>query len=99
MAAVQSVRTGTDHTVARDSFSDCRRPHALVMGVDEAYKALKATPGSAWESIEQTRRQLVQQAHPDCLASMGAEKRAQVQAAARRVNAAYAVLRLVATAN
>ena len=63
-----------------------------AMSVDDAYKVLKATPGSTWESIEQTRRQMVQLAHPERLASMNAEKRVQAQAEARRVNAAYGVL-------
>ena len=65
---------------------------ALLMSIDEAYKVLKATPGSTWESIEQTRRRLVQQAHPEHLASMSVEKRAQIQAEAKRANSAYAVL-------
>jgi DnaJ-domain-containing protein 1 len=64
-----------------------------AMGVDEAYKVLKATPGSPWESIEKARRELVQLAHPEQLASLGAEKRARLQAEAKRVNTAYALLR------
>lgn len=65
---------------------------SYAMGVDEAYKVLKATPGSTWDSIEQTRRQLVQQAHPEKIASQVIERRAQVQAEAKRANIAYAVL-------
>jgi len=68
-------------------------PHtAPAMSVEEAYKVLKATPGSAWESIEQNRRHLVQQGHPERLAWMSVEERARIQTEARRVNAAYAVL-------
>ena len=67
-------------------------PQAPTFPVDEAYKVLKATRGSTWESIERTRRQLVQQAHPSRVALLSAEKRAQAQAEAKRVNAAYAVL-------
>lgn len=63
-----------------------------VMPLDDAYKALKATPGSTWESIEQTRCTLVQQSHPSRSKSLSAEKRAQVLAEASRVNAAYATL-------
>jgi DnaJ-domain-containing protein 1 len=62
------------------------------MPLEEAYKALKTTPGATWESIEQTRRMLVQQSHPSRLKSLGAERCAQVLSEARRVNAAYAAL-------
>lgn len=62
------------------------------MPLEDAYKVLKATAGSTWESIEQTRRQLVQQSHPGRLKSMNPERRAQTLAEAKRVNAAYAVL-------
>lgn len=73
--------------------SPASQPHTVpAMSVEEAYKALKATQGSTWESIEQTRRQFVQQAHPARLATMSAEKRAQIQAEAKRLNTAYAVL-------
>ena len=67
-------------------------PEPPTMPVDDAYKLLKATPGSTWESIEQTRRELVQQASPARASAMNAEKRAQLQAEAKRVNTAYAVL-------
>ncbi|RJG05355.1 hypothetical protein D3870_04365 [Noviherbaspirillum cavernae] len=65
---------------------------AASLSVDEAYKVLKATPGSTWEAIEQTRRQLVQQAHPERVAGLSTEGRMQVQADAKRANAAYALL-------
>ena len=68
-------------------------PAVSTLSVDEAHKVLKATPSSTWESIEQTRRQLVQLAHPDHLASLRQEKRSSVIAEAKRANAAYAVLR------
>jgi hypothetical protein len=63
-----------------------------AMSIEEAYKVLRATPGSTWESIEHTRRQFVQQAHPARIASLSMEKRAQLQADAKRLNTAYAVL-------
>jgi hypothetical protein len=63
-----------------------------TMPVDDAYKLLKATTGSTWESIEQTRRQLVQQSHPTRLVSTSWERRAQALAEAKRVNAAYDAL-------
>lgn len=62
------------------------------MPLDEAYKLLKATAGSTWESIEQTRRQLMQQSHPARLKSMSPERRTQTLAEAKRVNAAYVTL-------
>jgi DnaJ-domain-containing protein 1 len=63
-----------------------------AMSVEDAYKMLKATAGSTWESIEQTRRQLVQQSHPVRLKSMSAELRSRVLAEAKRANAAYLTL-------
>jgi DnaJ-domain-containing protein 1 len=67
-------------------------PPPPLMPVEDAYKLLRATPTSTWESIEQTRRQLVQQASPSRTVGLIAEKRAQFQAAARRINAAYETL-------
>ena len=67
-------------------------PPAPNMPLEEAYKVLKTTPGATWESIEQTRRMLVQQSHPSRLKSLGAERSAQTLSEARRVNAAYAAL-------
>ena len=74
------------------SVSKPAAPITPTMPIEDAYKLLKATAGSTWESIEQTRRQLVQQAHPSRVRSIGSERRAQHEAEARRVNAAYAVL-------
>lgn len=62
------------------------------MPVEDAYKLLKATAGSTWESIEQTRRQMVQQSHPARLKSMSPERLAQALADAKQVNAAYVTL-------
>jgi len=67
-------------------------PDVAVMPISVAYKVLKATPGSTWDSIEQTRRKLVQLSHPSSVASLTAEERKQVQEEAKRVNTAYAVL-------
>lgn len=41
-------------------------PPAPAMPLQDAYKVLKATPGSKWEAIEQTRRELVQQSYLGC---------------------------------
>ena len=63
-----------------------------TMTVDAACKVLKTMPGATWESIEQTRRLLVQQSSPAETSMMSAERRAQALAEARRVNAAYDAL-------
>jgi curved DNA-binding protein CbpA len=62
------------------------------MPLEEAYKVLKATPGATWNSIEQTRRTLVNQLHPSRWKPLSTEKRAQALAEAKRINAAYAAL-------
>lgn len=67
-------------------------PQVPTMPIEDSYRLLKATAGSTWESIEQTRRQLVQQSDPVRLKSMNSDRRAQALAEAKRVNAAYAVL-------
>lgn len=65
---------------------------APSMPLEDAYKALRATPGATWESIEQTRRALVQQSHPSRWTSLNSEKPAQTMEEAKRVNAAYVAL-------
>ena len=65
---------------------------AQAMPLEDAYKVLKATPGTTWESIEQTRRTLVHQSHPSHLKTLSAEKRTQALAEATKVNVAYAAL-------
>ena len=65
---------------------------ASTMPLKDAYKFLKATPGARWESLEQTRRTLVQQSRPSRWKTLRIEKRTQALAEARRVNAAYAAL-------
>lgn len=65
---------------------------ASAMPLEDAYKLLKATPGSTWESIEQTRRLLVMASHPEKLKGLAEGKRGHALADASRVNAAYAVL-------
>jgi DnaJ-domain-containing protein 1 len=67
-------------------------PPVPVMPLEDAYKLLKATPGSTWESIEQTRRLLVRASHPEKFRGASEGKRSQALAEASRVNAAYAML-------
>ena len=64
-------------------------PLSTTVTMEEAYKLLRAMPASTWESIEQTRRLLVQQSHPSRVASLSAERGAEVRTEATRVNAAY----------
>lgn len=72
---------------------------APSLSADEAYKILKSTPASTWDAIEQTRRLLVQQAHPEKVAELSAERREQVRAEAMLANTAYAILLELRTCN
>jgi hypothetical protein len=58
----------------------------------EAFRLLKATPSSSWESVEQTRRQGVQASSPSRLAGMTDHQGKEAREQARRLNAAYEVL-------
>lgn len=63
-----------------------------AMPTDAAYTLLKATPGSTWESIEQTRRSLLKISHPENLRKLPESKRTQVLAEAKAINEAYVLL-------
>lgn len=67
-------------------------PASPVLPLQDAYKLLRATPASTWESIEHIRRQLVQESYPTRLKSLNPEQQVQALADAKKVNAAYAVL-------
>lgn len=69
----------------------CAVREVPVPSLSDAYKALKATSGSSWESIELTRRQLVQRASPALAID---DKRQQLQRDAENINAAYKVIAL-----
>lgn len=84
-----AVSTKTHETPAAAKPS---QPSVPILSLEDAYKLLHATVGTTWESIELTRRHLVQQSHPGRLQSMSPDGRAQVRAEAERVNVAYAVL-------
>lgn len=62
------------------------------MTVEDSLKALRATDSSAWESIEQTRRLLVQKSSPSRMSTMNSDERVQALGEARRVNSAYVTL-------
>ncbi len=65
------------------------------MTVDDACRLLKVSASSPWQEVEQARRNLVQLSHPDRVVDLALERRDQVRAEAKRVNAAYAVLSAV----
>lgn len=69
-----------------------KAPASPTMPLGEAYKVLRTTPGATWESIEQTRRTVVQQSSPLRTGSMSQDKRSQLLAEARRTNEAHATL-------
>jgi DnaJ-domain-containing protein 1 len=62
------------------------------MTLEDALKVLKITTSTPWECIETSRRQAVERARPDRLASLSKEKRSVVKEEARVANAAYLVL-------
>jgi len=55
----------------------------------DAYKVLRVPLNSAWETIELSRRQIVQRANPTNLANLGEEKRAALRIEAENANRAY----------
>lgn len=58
----------------------------------DAWRALGAQPGASWESIEQSRRRIVELAHPVRLATLPAQQQAKARADAEQANAAYLFL-------
>lgn len=62
------------------------REEQPLIPIAEAYRLLKANPGSDWESVELARRRLVQKASP---AGTPTGKRRDLQEEANRINAAY----------
>lgn len=79
---VNSVGTGT-------SFESGDVPLSL----HDAYLLFGADATSPWESIELTRRRLIQQYHPDKVAALGPKLQVVAAAEAKRINVAYDVLR------
>ncbi len=63
-----------------------------TMPFEDACKVLKTSPGATWESIEKTRRLLVQQSNPSLLKPLDNDRRAKALAEARLANTAYATL-------
>jgi hypothetical protein len=89
---IQPCSTSPGNPVDAPVSAEPNHPRGPTVPLDDAYKLLKATPGTTWESIEETRRQLVQQFEPGRLKAMSPERRAQALAEVAQVNAAYAAL-------
>lgn len=58
-----------------------------------AYSLFEADATSPWESIEFTRRRLIQQYHPDKVAALGPKLQVVAEAEVKRINVAYNMLR------
>lgn len=67
-------------------------PAPGLMTMEQAYRILKVSASATWESIEQSRRELVARAQPDKLAGLPEDKKKAVQDETRLVNAAYRLL-------
>jgi hypothetical protein len=63
-----------------------------MMSPDEASKVLQVTLGADWESIDKSRRQIVQKSHPDKERSLPPERRKSLINHGRRANDAVQVL-------
>jgi DNA-directed RNA polymerase subunit RPC12/RpoP len=61
--------------------------------VEEAYKLFDSEESTAWESIELTRRRLIQQYHPDKVAALGPKLKIVAETEGKRINKAYDMLR------
>lgn len=57
-----------------------------------AYRLFEADESSPWEQIELTRRQLIQQYHPDKVAALGPKLRELAEAEVKKINTAYTLL-------
>jgi preprotein translocase subunit Sec63 len=62
------------------------------MSTEEASKVLQVNLGADWETIEKSRRAIVQKAHPDKVRMLPPEKRRALIEHAHRANEAVQVL-------
>ena len=81
-------------------FAHSAKESPQAKGVDDepitlggAYALFEANEATSWESIEGKRRKLLQQYHPDKVASLGPKLRAVAEAEGKRINVAYALIR------
>lgn len=63
------------------------------MTLADAYALFEASDATPWEAIEGKRRKLLQQYHPDKVASLGSKLRAVAAVEGKRINIAYALVR------
>ena len=63
-----------------------------IMSPEEASRVLQVTLGADWETIEKSRREIVQKSHPDKVRSLPPERRKALIDHARRANDAVQVL-------
>lgn len=63
-----------------------------IMSPEEASKVLQVTLGADWETIEKSRREIVQKSHPDKVRSLTLERRRALIEHARRANEAVQIL-------
>jgi DnaJ-domain-containing protein 1 len=63
------------------------------LSLEDAYRLFDADKGTAWESIEQMRRRLLQQYHPDKVAALGPKLRVVAEAEGKRINVAFTMVR------
>jgi DnaJ-domain-containing protein 1 len=64
----------------------------VEISVEQAYRILKVPLTASWETIEESRRNLVGRAQPDKLIGMTPDKRKVLYEECRSVNAAYKVI-------
>lgn len=60
-----------------------------TMTIEDAHKVLRVTPAATWESIENSRRRIVDRAHPDAVSKLSPAQRSAIEEEATRANAAY----------
>ena len=62
------------------------------MTLEDAYRVFDAKPDTPWEDIEQRRRRLLQQYHPDKVESLGPKLRRLAEVEGKRINIAFRLL-------
>jgi DnaJ-domain-containing protein 1 len=63
------------------------------MTLEEAFRVFDAKPDTPWEDIEKCRRRLLQQYHPDKVASLGPKLRKVAETEGKNINVAFQLLR------
>ncbi len=76
-----------------DSESSKARNQEGPMTLEEAFRVFDAKPDTPWEDIEKCRRRLLQQYHPDKVASLGPKLRKLAETEGKSINVAFQLLR------